>query len=197
MFFLCGLIAVLTIAVLWLTRVNSEGVARVCGSVNRATQGVGSGERSLWSGLPGFEGNAGNRSSRKATAVAVAPLSAVAASAQSAVVRVEAGERAVDCRANELGVFERVRVEPGETVPIAVAWPNAMPGERVVAVVEDGGQMEGGERVKVLVLDERRMGRFEFTTALEPGLYRVTLRRVGETKTVELWVGAELPLVKH
>ena len=94
-------------------------------------------------------------------------------------------------------MFERVRVEPGETVPIAVAWPNAMPGERVVAVVEDGGQMEGGERVKVLVLDERRMGRFEFTTALEPGLYRVTLRRVGETKTVELWVGAELPLVKH
>jgi len=76
MLFLCGLIAVLTVAVLWLTRLNSEGVARVCGSVNRATQGVGSGERSLWSG----EGNAGSRSSRKATAVAVAPLSAVAAS---------------------------------------------------------------------------------------------------------------------
>ena len=78
--------------------------------------------------------------------------------------------------ANEFGEFPRVYVAPSQTVSVRVAFPDAEPGARVVAQVEDGGKFADGKPVAVLDLDEKREASFQFTAGEEQGAYRISVR---------------------
>jgi hypothetical protein len=88
---------------------------------------------------------------------------------------------------NELDEFPRIYVSPGEEAAVRMRWPQAAPGDRVVAAVEDGGQLGGGARVKALELDANQELSFAFVAGMEPGIYRISVRRGAETKTVQFW----------
>jgi hypothetical protein len=104
---------------------------------------------------------------------------------------------------NQVNSFPRVNIQPNDTVQVSVAWPKGSPGEPVVVAVEDGGslgavgqsadksaQSKAAERVLKLALDDKGQIKFAFTCSAESGIFRVTLRKGAETKTVELWAGA-------
>jgi hypothetical protein len=88
---------------------------------------------------------------------------------------------------NELDEFPRIYVAPGEEAEVRMRWPQAAPGDKVVAAVEDGGQLGHGERVKALEVDANQELSFPFVAGMEPGIYRISVRRGAETKTVQFW----------
>lgn len=88
-------------------------------------------------------------------------------------------------------LLPRQNITVGAQVPMQAIFPNAEPGEAVIAAVADGGSLNGGKPVLPLTLDAQGRAQFAFTGSQEPGLFRVTLRRGLEVKTIELWAGPE------
>jgi hypothetical protein len=107
---------------------------------------------------------------------------------------VTAGGKEYVVQPDQVGCFERVVIERGETVPVRVSYPEGNPEDLVVAAVEDGGQINKDQRVLPLHLDKNRQLAFQFTASQEAGIFRVTLRKGTDVKTVELWAGQELKL---
>jgi hypothetical protein len=106
--------------------------------------------------------------------------------------------KAVEARPNQVGVFTpRVRVVAQTPVPVRITFPEAGPGDRILASVEDGGKLTNGNPIAVLTLDMTRAARFTFTPDATDGLYRVTLRHRVETRTLEFWVGPEPKLARE
>ena len=104
----------------------------------------------------------------------------------------------VEATPNELGVFQRVYVQPRETVPISVRLPEGDPGEQVGVAAQDGGKIVEVEAVAgVFELDAQRTLHFNFQLNEDEGIYRITLRRGGEVKVIELWAGAPLALASR
>lgn len=92
---------------------------------------------------------------------------------------------------NEFGLFDRISdVSPLEVIPIAMAYPEGNEGEKVVIIVQDGGQLDNGKRVKLVQLDKRKKVSFDFQVTSSPGIYRVMLRKGNDTKVLQFWVGA-------
>jgi hypothetical protein len=117
---------------------------------------------------------------------------APAAKGQMAYATVFVGEQThKDMRPNQESCFTRIyNIPASATVGIAINYPNGSKGERVVVGVGDGGVLGNGKGVEVIPLDSGRNIRFNFQVAESSGLYRVTLRKGSDEKTVELWVGA-------
>jgi hypothetical protein len=57
---------------------------------------------------------------------------------------------------NQVGYFDRVRVEPQQKIPVVVNLPEATEGETVVVEMEDGGLLDTGTIVKAVRLDNSR-----------------------------------------
>jgi hypothetical protein len=104
---------------------------------------------------------------------------------------VTAGGKEYVVQPDQVGCFERVVIERGETVPVRVSYPEGNPEDLVVAAVEDGGQINKDQHVILLHLDKNRQLAFQFTASQEAGIFRVTLRKGTDVKTVELWAGPE------
>ena len=104
------------------------------------------------------------------------------------------GNESGDLIPNQFGEFPRVHIDPKQTVSVTASWPDAQPGQKVVAAVEDGGLLAGGKPVLAFTLDASRQVSFDFTAGSGRGIYRVTLRQGPDTKIVQFWAGPDLAL---
>ena len=123
------------------------------------------------------------------------PQSALAEAERPVTAVVSAGDWQYAVVPNPVGTFvPRVRVEPRQTIAVAVACPQAEPGASVVAAIEDGGQLDDGQRVVRLTTDAEHQVKFQFTAGADRGIYRVALRQGTDLKYLEFWAGEELTL---
>jgi len=96
-----------------------------------------------------------------------------------------------DMTPNQDSSFSRIyNIEPLATVGIEINYPNGSQGDKVIVRGEDGGVFGNGKGVLVIPLDANNKVNFNFQVSDSPGLYRVTLRKGSDEKTVQLWVGA-------
>ncbi len=125
----------------------------------------------------------------------LATMSAPAGGRAEATLEVEG--QPVRLAQNQLGVFvPRPEVKPGAQVPIVVSFPDGAVGEKVVANVLHGGDLDGGEAVLIRSLDEKKAVRFTFTAGKSEGIYQVSIRRGAQVRTVEVWAGTPLKLAE-
>jgi hypothetical protein len=96
---------------------------------------------------------------------------------------------------NVLGNYPRTYVAANAHLPIEIAYPDAEPGEVVGLEVEDGGKLDNQKIGQAVKIGEDRQLRFGFQVNDEVGIYRVVLRRGGDQKMLEFWVGPENPIV--
>jgi hypothetical protein len=109
---------------------------------------------------------------------------------------IQAGGRQISGTPNALGLLPRVPIALEETVQVAVSYPGGSAGDLVTVQAEDGGSINGGPPVAQMRLDEAGALRFAFTSTLEGGVYRVTLRNGFDEKRLEFWGGPE-PAANH
>jgi len=112
------------------------------------------------------------------------------------VARIEAGGQTVTRIPREEGRCDRVWVQPGERVRVAVSYPHARAGEPVAAMLEDGGSFDDGAPTCALTLDARGGAAFGVRMSEERGICRVVLRKGGTENLLDFWVGPELPVRK-
>lgn len=96
---------------------------------------------------------------------------------------------------NVRGEYARVLIPPSVAVIASVPFPDAAPGESIRVQAEDGGLLEGLAEAGKVTIDAQRFAQFEFRAPAHDGMHRVTLRRGGEQRIVEFWVGAEPPVL--
>jgi hypothetical protein len=108
----------------------------------------------------------------------------------TAVVEV-GGRKTPTLHLNQAGEFPRVYIAPKQSVRVSVALPTAEIGGKVVASLEDGGELEGGRPVNVMTVNSERIVSFAFTAGAAAGRYRVVLRHQGESKVVVLWAALD------
>ena len=194
MFFLCGLVAVLTIAVLWLTRPKPDSSAE---PATRMEPQGGNGV-SFVCDRPSSPPT-GQRSAHSARSAAPAPSMSVwpPSGRPTAVARVSQSGRQQESRPNQLGNFPRTYIEPNATVPVEVVFSQGNPGQTVVLEAKDGGHFGCGELAQVMKLDEHRRVAFTFHADEQPGIYRVSMRCGSQEKVLPFWVGAPPPVVER
>ncbi|HEY5895173.1 MAG TPA: hypothetical protein VIT91_18280, partial [Chthoniobacterales bacterium] len=113
-----------------------------------------------------------------------APLKGAVATRAEATLTI--GDKKVKLEPNQVGGFPQVLVQPRQKITVEMVYPEGSPGDMVVAAVMDGGRLEDGQRVLSLRLDESRQVKFNYAVSEEEGVFRVTLRKGGDVKTVEL-----------
>ena len=185
-------LVVLTIAVFWLTRERPEQAEqsetpRVRAANRNTTADVGtqcSETRSAdgtMADMPHSFSTADTAPTRECPGEMVAAM-------------VNASGRKYSLTPNQVGNFDRVRVQPQEKIPVTISYPGGVAGETVVIQAEDGGQFEDGGMAREVQLDAQRTLAFLFQVTNEPGEHRVTLRKGNDVKVLEFWVGEELPV---
>jgi len=92
---------------------------------------------------------------------------------------------------NQAGNFPRVFVDEPELVRIRVAYPEASTGDRVAVTVLDGGELESGGLTGVREVTEGGLVAVNFMPSINPGTHRILLRRAGEERAVDIWVGPD------
>jgi len=92
---------------------------------------------------------------------------------------------------NQLGLFPRQPIGVGQTISVRVRFPGSAEGDQVVVQADDGGLIDLESVVARKVLDERGVLEFRFTSTLEGGVYRITLRNGFDEKRLEFWGGSE------
>jgi hypothetical protein len=119
---------------------------------------------------------------------------------------VQVGGRAYELTPNQVGNFQRIYVQPSETIPVEVAYEEGKAGERVAVSAEDGGGVWQGVSGKgegargkgaggfVAALDGQQKVAFEFQATEHRGIHRVVLRKGNDVKVLDFWVGQELPV---
>jgi hypothetical protein len=179
-------LAALTIAVLWLTREKTDSSAAVSAKAEQARNisatRTGSG-RVGDSSLPATSGGAWR------TSEGVAPISPQAPRATVAV-----GQKTVQLTPNQVGNFQRTYIQPKETLPVEVVFPQGEPGQTVVLEAKDGGTFDDKKLAQVAKLDAQRRLAFTFHADRQPGIYRVSMRRGSEEKVLNFWVGDPPPV---
>lgn len=114
------------------------------------------------------------------------------------VCKIKAGDKTYILTPNELGIFEEVsNIQPLQTIPIEVTYPNGSRGQKVVIAAEDGGKLDDGRRVKPMQLDSQKRLVFNFQVSDQSGIFRLSLRKGNDTKTIRLWVGAKILFTKN
>jgi hypothetical protein len=123
-----------------------------------------------------------------------APHWAMSASGAPATAVVTLGNHSHKLIPNQLGEFQRVYLEKGGSANVQVQFPKSKPGDRVIAVMQDGGTINGDRIVGSFILDEQSGVAFSVDTTAEGGLSRVLLTCGADRKTLEFWSGDEFPL---
>ncbi len=98
---------------------------------------------------------------------------------------------------NQIGVFPRVYLPQSGQAEVQVQWPDAAPGDQVVAAVEDGGHFADGKPVQAFTLDENREIAFQFQASQSLGNFRVSVRHGAQTKIVSFWAGDRALALNH
>lgn len=130
-----------------------------------------------------------------ALAVAAPASAAVALPPDPSAATLQIAGRQIAVRANSRGEFSRVLVAPSALIAVEVGFPGAMSGETLPMQNEDGGTFASGVSEGQTIVGDDGRARFEFRTAPHDGLNRVTLRRGGESRVLEFWVGPEAPVL--
>lgn len=128
------------------------------------------------------------------------PLPATQAVAPGEPARLRAtvgGVRTPPLSPNQIGVFPRVYIPQSGQADVQVQWPEAAPGDQVVAAVEDGGHFADGKPVQMFTLDESRQIAFQFQASQSPGNFRVSVRHNAQTKVVSFWAGERALALNH
>lgn len=82
--------------------------------------------------------------------------------------------------------FDRVALNPGQTVTVALQYDATAAGQAVMADALDGGTItvpEGG-----LVIDGNGVLTFQFQAGTAPGSCRVSIHQAGDGDKVQFWV---------
>lgn len=95
---------------------------------------------------------------------------------------------------NARGEYHRLRVPSAATITAAVPFPGANPGDVIDVETEDGGLLQGAGSQGTVVVNSARRAPVDYRAGGQDGLYRVTLRRGGETRVLEFWVGRPPPV---
>ncbi|HEY5895676.1 MAG TPA: hypothetical protein VIT91_20850 [Chthoniobacterales bacterium] len=111
-----------------------------------------------------------------------------------AIAAVSYAGRKYSLQPTQYGFFDRVLIEPSAKVPVQVTYPDGEPGEKVIVEVEDGGQLDNDSILAVQALDDEKRLAFVFQATDQTGIFRVTLRKGGDVKTLNFWAGPELPI---
>jgi hypothetical protein len=96
---------------------------------------------------------------------------------------------------NVRGEFPRVLVPASAIIVASVPFPDAQPGEKIAVQAEDGGALLDAAAQSFVTIDDAHRAPLQFKVSSQDGIHRVTLRRGGETRMLEFWVGAEPPAV--
>lgn len=96
---------------------------------------------------------------------------------------------------NVRGEFPRVLVSASAIIAASVPFPDARPGEKIAVQAEDGGALLDAATQGFVTIDATHGAPVKFKVSAHDGMHRVTLRRGGETRVLEFWVGAEPPVV--
>jgi hypothetical protein len=111
---------------------------------------------------------------------------------EAAICKIKAGGKVHTLSPNEVGAFKVVpNIQPLQIVPIEIIYPNSSPNEKVQLSVEDGGALENGKSGMVLQLNDEKQISFTFQPSRQPGLYRISLYKGSDVKTVQVWVGSK------
>ena len=98
---------------------------------------------------------------------------------------------------NQLGQFPRLYVAPNALIPVTLHYPNAQPGERVLAAAMDGGRFANSQTGIPLLLDPAGTASFAFQVTGMPGTHRVHVSKGRDVKVLDFWVGPENAFVKR
>jgi hypothetical protein len=109
-------------------------------------------------------------------------------------VQVVSGGKSCSLTPDQVGAFPKVNIDARQQVSVTASWPDGQAGQKVVVAAEDGGQVGGSNHPLAFTLDDQRQVAFDFTAGNGPGIYRVTLRKGPDVKTIQFWAGAELAL---
>lgn len=112
---------------------------------------------------------------------------------RAAHIRIGATERTLV--PNARGEFPRLVVAPAASISASVPFIDAAPGDRISLQTEDGGTLMGPAAGGSIAVDAGRYARLEYRAAATDGMQRVTLRRGGESRVLEFWIGAEPPVL--
>lgn len=113
---------------------------------------------------------------------------------QRAVADISFGGRKYSLKPAQYGIFDQILVEPSSRIPVQVTYPDGEPGEKVIVEVEDGGRLDNDSILAIQSLDDEKRLAFVFRTTAQTGLFRVTLRKGADVKTLNFWAGPELPV---
>jgi hypothetical protein len=97
--------------------------------------------------------------------------------------------------ANVRGEFRRVLVPASAIIAASVPFPDAQPGEKIAVQAEDGGSLLDTAAQGFVTIDAAHHAPVQFKVSAHDGIHRVTLRRGGETRVLEFWVGPEQPVL--
>lgn len=96
---------------------------------------------------------------------------------------------------NIRGEFPRMLVPASATITAAVPFAEAEPGEVIPVQAEDGGLLQDTAAQGSVTVDNEHKVNVTYQVSANDGMHRVTLRRGGESRVLEFWVGAEAPVL--
>ena len=118
-----------------------------------------------------------------------------AASTDPRAARIEVAGQVRVVAPNARGEFPRVVVPASSVIAVSVPFAGAQLGETLPVQSEDGALLLGEAASGVAVVDGQGAVPLTLRVAATDGLQRVTLRRGGEMRVLEFWVGAEPPVL--
>ena len=106
---------------------------------------------------------------------------------EAASCKITLNQKSFELKLNEGGYFQRLDIRSLDILLVEVFYPNGKAGEAIVAQVLDGGNINGENVVKQLILDNQKMLSFDFHTTSNVGLFRVLLTKGYDQKIVQVW----------
>jgi hypothetical protein len=97
--------------------------------------------------------------------------------------------------ANERDEYHRLIVPASTNLTAVVPFAEAEPGELIPVQADDGGLIQGLPVQGNATVDNNHKVTIAYQVPASDGMHRVTLRRGGEIKVLEFWVGPEAPVL--
>ncbi len=98
---------------------------------------------------------------------------------------------------NNRGDYPRLSVLGSSKITASVFFFEAVQGEQIRIQAEDGGWLQDEAQAGFVTVDKYHRANFKFQVLTHDGLYRVTLRRGGERRVLQFWVGSESPVFER